>query len=158
MPRRRIVVASGRFDLIHKAHIRYLEKAKAAGGRGTKLIVVVARDKLIKRETGSNPVFDENSRLYMIRHLKPVDRAVLGPSTTDLKGGIMKILLKLKPDVIALGYDQKWIYSQAKEVMREMEWKRTKLVRIRRFNYGYLSHSSTIKNLIASNFKPRKRI
>ena len=85
MAKPKVVVASGRFDLIHKAHIRYLERAKAAGGPGAKLVVVVARDRLVKRETGADPTFDEKSRLYMIRTLKPVDRAVLGPSTYDLK-------------------------------------------------------------------------
>ncbi len=157
MAKPKVVVASGRFDLIHKAHIRYLERAKAAGGPGAKLVVVVARDRLVKRETGADPTFDEKSRLYMIRTLKPVDRAVLGPSTYDLKSGIRRIILKLKPDIIAIGYDQKWIYSQAKEVMEEMKWHKTKLVRIRRFDYGYLSHSSTIKNLIASNVKGKRR-
>jgi len=155
--RAKVVVASGRFDLIHKAHVKYLEQAKKAGGPGAKLIVVVARDKLVKETTGSNPVFDERSRLYLVRSLKPVDDAVLGPSTSDLKSGIKEILLKIRPDVLALGYDQRWIYSQTKEVMKEMGWNRTKLVRIGKFDYGYLSHSSTIKGLIASKLRRKTR-
>ena len=50
MPRRRRrVLASGVFDLIHDGHLRFLEEAKKMGGKGAELVVVVARDSTVRR-------------------------------------------------------------------------------------------------------------
>ena len=48
----------------------------------------------------------ERARLEIVGSLKMVDRAVLGNKLTK-KSDIYNILKKYRPDIIALGYDQK---------------------------------------------------
>jgi FAD synthetase len=47
----------------------------------------------------------------MVASLKPVDRAILG-----VEGNIYDILTIVKPDIVALGYDQDF---NAEEIVRE---------------------------------------
>ena len=102
------VLAAGTFDLLHPGHIHYLNQAAR---KGTHLTVVVARDSTVKKMKGRFPVFTERHRLELVRALKGVDHAVFGGSN----GRMLDVVVKLKPDVIALGYDQ-W---PNEKVMRE---------------------------------------
>lgn len=103
------VMASGVFDLIHLGHVHYLEEAKRLGDE---LVVVVARDSTVRREK-HEPITPEEFRRHLVESLKPVDRAVLGG-----EGDIYKIVEELKPDIIALGYDQ---YHDAERIERELK-------------------------------------
>ena len=102
-----IVLAFGTFDLLHPGHVAYLERAKALGN---KLVVVVARDANVQRFKGKKPINSEQQRLRMVKALKPVDRAVLG-----YNANMFRIVRKIKPDVIALGYDQGMSVKHLKE-------------------------------------------
>jgi FAD synthetase len=93
------VLTTGVFDLLHPGHIRILEEAKRLGDE---LIVVIARDQSATREK-HKPITPEEHRRRMVEALKPVDAAVLGHI-----GDYYKIVEELKPDIIALGYDQKY--------------------------------------------------
>ncbi|HZY91969.1 MAG TPA: adenylyltransferase/cytidyltransferase family protein [Thermoplasmata archaeon] len=93
------VMATGVFDLLHPGHLHFLEEARKLGDE---LVVVVARDQTARR-LKSEPYVPELIRREMVEALKPVDRAVLG-STTD----IYQTVVDLKPDIIALGYNQVW--------------------------------------------------
>ena len=93
------VMATGVFDLLHPGHVYFLTEARKLGDE---LVVVVARDataRRLKRE----PYVPETLRREMVEALKPVDRAILG-SPTD----IYQSVLDVRPDIIALGYDQRW--------------------------------------------------
>ena len=96
------VLAAGCFDLLHYGHLRYLEEAKKLGGEGAELIVVVARDSTIMKRKGRAPVMKEDHRRELVEAQKPVDRAILGGVDLDTE----KIIRAVKPDIIALGYDQ----------------------------------------------------
>jgi FAD synthetase len=91
------VMATGVFDLLHPGHLYFLTEAKKLGDE---LVVVVARDQTARR-LKREPYVPEQLRREMVESLKPVDRAVLG-STTD----IYSTVVELRPDIIALGYDQ----------------------------------------------------
>ncbi len=39
--KRRVVLASGVFDLLHLGHVKFLEEAKKAGGENAELIVII---------------------------------------------------------------------------------------------------------------------
>jgi FAD synthetase len=93
------VMATGVFDLLHPGHIFFLEEAKKLGDE---LVVVVARDATAKR-LKHEPIVPEHLRLLMVQALKPVDRAILGSSTD-----IYQTVVDVRPDLIALGYDQIW--------------------------------------------------
>ena len=118
------VLAFGCFDILHYGHLQYLRKAKALGGR---LVVVVARDKTALRIKGRQPVFDEVARLEMVRSLKLVDEAVLGHAGGEKYG----IIGELRPDFIALGYDQREDDSALRAWLDANGLKRTEVVRIR---------------------------
>ncbi len=99
------VMATGAFDLLHLGHLHYLEEAKKLGDE---LIVVVATDATVRKEK-HEPVTPENMRVEMVASLKPVDRAVLGYEENHTR-----IVEEIKPDVIAIGYDQKHDLEQIK--------------------------------------------
>src|SRR3990172_7392546 len=91
------VMATGVFDLLHPGHIYFLAEARKLGDE---LWVVVARDSTA-RKFKHEPITSEASRVQLVAALKPVDRALLGH-----KGNIYDILDEIRPDIIALGYDQ----------------------------------------------------
>lgn len=90
-------MATGVFDLIHLGHLHYLLEAKKLGDE---LVVIVARDSTVRREK-HEPITPEEFRRELVESLKPVDKAVLGG-----EGDVYKIVEEIKPDIIALGYDQ----------------------------------------------------
>ncbi len=91
------VMASGVFDILHTGHIHYLSEARKLGDE---LVVVVATDSTVRRRK-HEPITPENMRLELVQALKPVDRAVLGK-----EGDMFRVLSEIRPDIIALGYDQ----------------------------------------------------
>jgi FAD synthetase len=92
------VMATGVFDLLHMGHVYFLKEAKKLGDE---LIVVVATDKTAK-ELKHVPVTPQDLRMKLVTELKPVDKAVLG-----YEDDRYRIVKELKPDIIALGFDQK---------------------------------------------------
>lgn len=93
-----VVMIGGAFDIIHPGHVETLRRAKALGDV---LAVSVARNSTYRKNKGKEPIHDERLRLDLIISMKFVDVAVLG-SEND----IFETVLFLKPDIIALGYDQ----------------------------------------------------
>jgi FAD synthetase len=93
------VMATGVFDLLHPGHLWFLTEAKKLGDE---LVVVVARDQTARR-LKHEPYVPEVLRREMVEALKPVDRAILG-SATDIYATVAEV----RPDVIALGYDQQF--------------------------------------------------
>jgi FAD synthetase len=99
-----VVMAGGAFDIIHPGHVETLQQAKSLGDV---LVVSVARDLTFERNKKRKPQHGEILRKELVSALRMVDAAVLG-SETD----IFETVLLLKPDIIALGYDQ--FHSEAK--------------------------------------------
>lgn len=100
MEKRKILVF-GTFDLLHPGHRYFLNQAKK---QGDYLVVVVARDKNVLKQKGYLPKQDEKTRLKNIKELDYVNEAYLGEK--DLRKR-EKIIKKVNPDIICLGYDQK---------------------------------------------------
>ncbi len=86
----------GVFDVLHKGHLNFFEQARKYGDY---LIVVVARDKTVKKIKGNFPRNNEKQRLKTIR--KYADKSVLGYIRDKYK-----VIRNFKPDIICLGYDQ----------------------------------------------------
>ncbi|MCX6776204.1 MAG: FAD synthase [Candidatus Micrarchaeota archaeon] len=131
----RKVMAFGCFDILHMGHYTYLKNAKKLGD---KLIVIVARDSTIRKFKKRESVLDEESRRKLVESLKFVDSAILGST-----GDKYRIIKKIKPDVIALGYDQKQDEDILKKKLKEMGVK-TKVVRIRKSFNPKLNKSSVL--------------
>ena len=104
------VMATGVFDILHLGHVYFLEEARKLGDE---LIVVVATDKTAV-QLKHNPITSQDMRVKMVSALKPVDKAVLG-----YEGDRYKIVQEMKPDIIALGFDQKHDEEQIKDDLKE---------------------------------------
>ncbi len=94
----RIVLAGGVFDIIHPGHIHTLRAAKALGNV---LVVVIATDKTAQKMKNRIPLHNMELRKDLVRSLSMVDYAVVG-----YEGDIFKSVEIIKPNIIALGYDQ----------------------------------------------------
>jgi FAD synthetase len=141
------VLATGVFDLLHLGHLRFLEESKKKGGPGSKLVVVIARDKTVFRRKGKGPVVPEDQRRELVAALRVVDRAILGREEIDLLG----ILKEVKPDIVCVGYDQDEIRAAvARLVMRERL--PVRVVRIGRFGPVGFNSSSKLKSRVAKAF------
>jgi len=146
--KRKVVLASGVFDLLHLGHVRYLEEAKKAGGENAELIVIVARDSTVEKRKGYRPVIPENQRRALVESLKVVDEAVLGYEEFD----IGKVIEKIKPDVIAVGHDQDGMEKAVKDYIRDKGLK-IKVMRIGKFSEDELDSSSKIRQKIIEHYK-----
>jgi FAD synthetase len=120
------VMATGTFDLLHLGHIYFLKEAKKLGDR---LIVVVANDTTVRR-LKHEPINSQEIRLNLIKELKIVDEAYLGHEKD-----IYEIVHEIKPDIIALGYDQ--IHSE-QNIIDELKKRKlkVKVVRLSKYNGG----------------------
>jgi FAD synthetase len=146
--KRKIVLASGAFDLLHYGHVYYLSQAKKAGGENAKLVVIVAKDKTVEQLKGSKPIIPEDQRRAVVESLKVVDEAILGYEDMDM----LKVIEKVKPDVIALGYDEEKIAKQLKKLLEERNLN-IQVSRIAHFTERELVSSSKIKRKIIENYR-----
>jgi FAD synthetase len=128
-------------------HVKFLEEAKKAGGKGAKLIVVVARDSTVEESKGRKPVMPENQRRILVEALRVVDEAVLGFENLDI-GDVVE---NTRPDVIALGYDQADVEQRVKEYLEKSKLK-VRVVRVGKFEAEELDSSSKIRQKIVEKF------
>ncbi len=146
--KRPIVLAAGVFDLLHLGHVKFLEEAKKAGGKDAELIVIIARDKTVEQRKGEKPVMSENQRRALVESLRVVDEAILGYEDFS----ISNVIEKIKPDIIALGHDQKNIGETVKKAIADKGLK-MKVVTIGKFSEDELDSSSEIKRKIIERYK-----
>jgi FAD synthetase len=141
--KKKVVLASGVFDLIHLGHVKFLEEAKKEGGGNAQLVVIIARDSTVEKTKGRKPIMSEDQRLALVESLKVVDKAVLGYENLS----IGEVIKNIKPDVIALGYDQE---DMRREVRNYVDQNKVnvKIVRIGKFGGNTLDSSSKIKQKI----------
>ena len=120
------VMATGTFDLLHLGHIYFLKEAKKLGNT---LSVVVSTDATVRR-LKHEPINPEEIRLNLIKELKVVDEAFLG-----YEDDMYEIVKQIKPDIIALGYDQ--IHSE-KNIEKELKKRnlKAKIVRLTEYDAG----------------------
>ena len=93
-----VVLAGGVFDIIHPGHIHTLNAAKKLGDT---LIVVVATDKTAIKMKKRNPLHSAQLRQELVSSLTMVDLCIIGDEED-----IFKTVDLVKPQIIALGYDQ----------------------------------------------------
>jgi len=146
--KRVVVLASGVFDLLHLGHVRFLEEAKKAGGENAELIVIVARDSTVQKRKGQKPIMHENQRRALVESLKVVDEAILGYENF----GMDEVIDKIKPDIIAMGYDQKEMTKAVEEAIGRRGLP-IRVVRIGKFGEDELDSSSEIKRKIIEEYK-----
>jgi len=145
--KRTVVLASGVFDLLHLGHVKFLEEAKKAGGKNAKLVVVIARDSTVEQTKHRKPVVPENQRRALVESLKVVDLAVLGLENFD----VGNVIENIKPDLIALGYDQDDMEQRVKQYIKSKN-ANIKIVKVGKFEADELDSSSKIRQKIVEKF------
>ncbi len=128
------VMASGVFDILHPGHVLFLQEAKKLGDE---LVVVVARDSTATRFK-HKPIMPENVRRFLVEALKPVDRAILGH-----EDDMYKTVEEIKPDIIVLGYDQKFDEREIEEECRKRGLD-VKVVRLKKYGDSDLNGTRKI--------------
>jgi len=100
---KRIVFTNGCFDLLHRGHVRYLEKAKSLGDV---LVVGVNSDSSVRKLKGrKRPILPEGERTEILSGLGCVDYVTIFDEADPLK-----LITSLKPNLLVKGGD--WTREQ----------------------------------------------
>lgn len=119
---KKVVFTNGCFDIIHRGHVEYLQKAKSLGDV---LIVGLNTDASVRRLKGpARPVVCEADRAVVLSALEVVDHVCLFDEDTPFE-----IIRDLVPDILVKGADWaiekvvgKDIVEQAGGVVRTIEF------------------------------------
>jgi len=130
------VMATGTFEILHQGHKFYLREAKKLG---QKLVVIVARQSRAEKLRHRKLCFNQKKRLAEISNLKFVDQVLLGDKKDQYQS-----IKKIKPDIIALGYDQKETVMNLGKKIKELGLK-TRIARIRAYRPEEFKSSLLIK-------------
>lgn len=134
------IMVFGTFDGLHKGHINFFKQAKNLF-KNSFLIVSIARDKNVIEIKNKKPELPEKERFNLVQKSGFVDKVVFGG-----KNKYLSHILKEKPDVIALGYDQKAYTKNLKKDLKNKDLL-TKIVRLKPYKEKiYKNHLLKIKN------------
>ena len=143
----KVVLAGGVYDILHLGHLAVLTETKT---HGDVLVVVVATDVTVETLKGRRPVFPEEDRRALVESLKPVDAAILGYE--DVGMGYEQVISEVKPDVIALGYDQVTLARTVTELVKRKGLK-IEIVRLSKFDKEKYLSSSAIRQMFLQDQK-----
>jgi len=97
---KKVVLATGVFDILHIEHLRFLNKAKDAGD---KLIVGIESDQRAQSMKGGiRPLNESKIRLEQLHALKAVDLAFTLPDKFNSQSDWERLMDALKPDAYAV--------------------------------------------------------
>lgn len=128
------VMATGVFDLLHAGHLHYLEASKALGDE---LVVLVTNDEVVRRTKGE-PLFDAAHRGHLVGALRCVDQAIIPSETEPTR--YYQTVLDIAPDIITLGYDQKFSEEVLASELAQHGW-HGEIVRIDKLPHLEISSS-----------------
>lgn len=95
---KKVAFTNGCFDILHRGHVTYLQKARSFGDV---LILGLNKDASIKRLKGPDrPINNERDRAIVVSALACIDYVVLFGDDTPLR-----LITALKPDVLVKGSD-----------------------------------------------------
>lgn len=114
---KKIIMASGVFDLLHPGHIYYLEQSRQLGDE---LVVIVTNDQVANRTKGKT-LFSAESRKQMVAALACVERAIIPIETEPAR--YYRTVLDINPNVITLGHDQRFSETELLAELARYGWK-----------------------------------
>ena len=100
----------GIFDGVHEGHRDFFLQAR---GYGDALIVILGRDSSARSLKSSAPRYSQEERIKLIRQEPWVNDVVLELSS-------YRVLQRLSPDIIGLGYDQQALWEDLQRWMIEV--------------------------------------
>ena len=123
-----IVFTNGVFDILHKGHI---DLFKFCNKIGKKVILGINTDKSVKLNKGNKrPINKLSKRIREIKKIKLISKIIIFSNKTPLK-----IIKKIKPDVIIKGEDYKFNEVSGSKIFNTILFKKknnlstTKLIR-----------------------------
>ena len=97
---KKVVFTNGCFDLLHKGHVSYLQKASELGDI---LVLGLNSDASVKRLKGEGrPINSQEDRASVLSALEAIDYIVIFDEDTP-----EKLIESIKPDVLVKGADYK---------------------------------------------------
>ena|SRR3989338_95448 len=106
------IMVFGTFDGLHQGHLDFFKQARGLS-KNPFLIVSIARNKNVFHIKGKYPSLNEKARMILVKKCSLVDKTVLA----GVKNHIPHII-KERPDIIALGYDQKAYVQNLKKDLK----------------------------------------
>lgn len=142
---KKIVVATGVFDLLHVGHLAFLDFAKS---QGDYLIVGVATDMTVKTIKGvERPIISENQRVHLIAGLEIVDFVVLLQEELIDQVDNRLLIEKIKPEIWVVS-EKDYMNDENKKLASLFGIKLVKNKRIKPYEIKFtLSTSEIIKSL-----------
>ncbi len=133
------IMVFGTFDGLHEGHLNFFKQARKLSKK-TFLVVSVARDQNVFKIKGEYPMHDEKKRLNLVRKNSLVNKVVLSGLRSHLPH-----IIKERPDIIALGYDQRAYVPNLKKDLKN-KGILVKIVRLKPYkNKIYKNHLLKIK-------------
>ncbi|TSC60688.1 MAG: FAD synthetase [Parcubacteria group bacterium Gr01-1014_107] len=109
------VMTFGSFDHLHEGHRNFLKDSLK---QGDELIVVVAREEAVFEIKGKRPLHSLEKRIENIKKEKIAGEVIPGDEVQNS----WEVLKKYKPDVIALGYDQKQLRDTLLKILPSLDF------------------------------------
>jgi rfaE bifunctional protein nucleotidyltransferase chain/domain len=107
-----VAFTNGCFDILHRGHVEYLEKAKEYADI---LVLGLNSDDSVKRiKKSPRPYVNENDRAFILSRLKSVDIVCIFNEDTPVN-----LIKKVKPDYLIKGGDYKTDEIVGKEIVEE---------------------------------------
>lgn len=121
------ILLFGTFDHLHAGHENLFNQAKDLAKRLTNpvIVAVLARDKTVKQIKGKTPDNNEKTRLKNLEEIGWANLALLGEKKDKYKA-----IKNLRPQIIALGYDQFAFTLQLEKLIIDLNLD-TKVVRLK---------------------------
>ena len=129
----------GTFDGLHKGHLNFFKQAKNFI-KNSFLIVSIARDKNVYKIKRFKPLLKEKERLNLIKKCTLVDKVVLSGLANHIPH-----IVKEKPDIIALGYDQKFYVKNLEKDLKN-KGILVKIVRLKPYKKNIFKNNLLKKN------------
>jgi FAD synthetase len=122
------IMVFGTFDGLHAGHLNFFKQAKNLM-KNSSLIVSIARDENVFAIKGEYPRLSERARLALVKKCEWADRVVLAGLEKHLPH-----ILKVRPHIIALGYDQKAYVPNLKKDLKN-QGVLVKIVRLKPYKH-----------------------
>jgi len=116
------IMIFGTFDILHLGHIDFFKQAKQ---HGNFLSVVLATDERVAEIKGTPPMHTQAERKQMLEAMRDIDAVILGDSTD-----VYRAIKERRPEVIALGYDQRHFVDKLEQVLKDECLEKTRIVRL----------------------------
>ncbi len=112
-----VVFATGVFDLLHREHIKFLEKAKQAGDILVVGIETDARVRVLK--SAGRPISREQNRVSQLKQTAIPDAVFLLPEKFSDESQHRAVLKMVNPDILAVSSHTPYL-QQKRKLMEEI--------------------------------------